>query len=312
MRRSRGEEPAGAVAETVLRLAVLLQAGASPASAWRHLGESGDAAAERIVARAADGMPLVEAIEAQAEAVERRRDPAATRLAAAWRDVAAAWDVSISVGAPLAESLRAMAAALRDAEESGDDVRVALAEPAGTARLMAWLPVFGLLIGGALGFDTLAVLVGDAAGLAFLGAGVVLLFLARIWTRRLVRAAQPPAGTPGMTAELMAIGLAGGVSIERAARLIDEAPGGPRDVDGIGPVLALSRSAGVPAVELLRAAAAHERHDARTQGRMRAARLGSRLLLPLGVCTLPAFLCLGVAPMMLSVIRATPLPALGG
>ncbi|GLJ62199.1 hypothetical protein GCM10017576_23290 [Microbacterium barkeri] len=312
LRRRRRDEPTGPVAETVLRLAVLLQAGASPTTAWRHLSESGDAAAERIVARSAAGMPLVEAIEAEAAAVERPRDPAAIRLAAAWRDVAAAWHVSIAVGAPLAESLRAMAAALRDAQESGDDVRVALAEPAGTARLMAWLPLFGLLIGGALGFDTLSVLVGDAIGLVCLGSGLALLLLARIWTGRLVRAAQPPAGTPGMTAELMAIGLAGGVSIDRATRLVDEAAGGPRAVDRIEPVLALSRSAGVPAVELLRAAAAHDRHDARTQGRMRAARLGSRLLLPLGVCTLPAFLCLGVAPMMLSVIRATPLPALGG
>ena len=32
------------------------------------------------------------------------------------------------------------------------------------------------------------------------------------------------------------------------------------------------------------------------------ARLSSRLLLPLGVCTLPAFLLLGVAPMLLSVM----------
>ncbi|GAA4198130.1 hypothetical protein GCM10022219_27130 [Microbacterium oryzae] len=309
MALKRGEDRTAAVAETVLRLAVLLQAGAAPASAWRHLGEAGDRDAEAIVARAASGVPLVEAIEAQAT---EGRSPAQTRLATAWRDVAAAWEVSIAVGAPLAESLRAMAGALRDAQESGDDVRVALAEPAGTARLMGWLPLFGLLIGGALGFDTLGVLFGDPIGLVCLGAGASLLILARVWTARLVRAAQPPPGTPGMTAELVAIGLAGGVSVERARRLVDEAPGGPRGDDGTAPVLALSRSAGVPAVELLRASAAHDRHDARVRGRMRAARLGSRLLLPLGVCTLPAFLCLGVAPMMLSVLRSTPLPVLGG
>jgi tight adherence protein B len=129
-----------------------------------------------------------------------------------------------------------------------------------------------------------------------------------MWTARLVRGAQPPPGTPGMTAELTAIALSGGVSSDRAAALLDEAPGGPREAEEIAPVLALSRAAGVPAVELLRATAAHARHDARTSGRMRAARLGSRLLLPLGVCTLPAFLCLGVAPMMLGVIAQTPLP----
>jgi tight adherence protein B len=44
------------------------------------------------------------------------------------------------------------------------------------------------------------------------------------------------------------------------------------------------------------------------QGRLRAAQLSSRLLLPLGACTLPAFLLLGVAPLMLSVLTSTPLP----
>jgi len=40
---------------------------------------------------------------------------------------------------------------------------------------------------------------------------------------------------------------------------------------------------------------------------VRAAALGSRLLLPLGVCVLPAFLALGVAPMLLSVLGSTEL-----
>ena len=62
------------------------------------------------------------------------------------------------------------------------------------------------------------------------------------------------------------------------------------------------RRAPASAVELLRASAAHARHRARIDGRLRVARLSSRLLLPLGVCTLPAFLLLGVAPMMLSVM----------
>ncbi|MCK8468355.1 hypothetical protein M0722_14245 [Microbacterium sp. KSW4-16] len=73
-------------------------------------------------------------------------------------------------------------------------------------------------------------------------------------------------------------------------------------------MLDLSRAAGVPAVELLRASAAQDRHAARVGGRLRAAKLSTRLLIPLGVCTLPAFLLLGVAPMLLSVLSSTPLP----
>lgn len=294
-------DAADAAGATVLRLAVLLQAGATPEAAWRHLGEA-DAAAGRIAQRAAAGTPLAEAIEAEAG-----------RGAEVWRDVAAAWEIASTVGAPLADCLRSMAVALRDAREAQDDIRIALAEPAGTARLMTWLPLAGLVIGAALGFDVLGVLFTHPVGIACLVAGVGLLLLARAWTRRLVRSAQPPPGTPGMHAELTAIALSGGVSIERAERLVAEAPGGARPgAEETAAVLALSRDAGIPGVELLRATAAHERQAARTEGRMRAARLGARLLLPLGVCTLPAFLCLGVAPMLLGVLSATPLPALAG
>lgn len=73
-------------------------------------------------------------------------------------------------------------------------------------------------------------------------------------------------------------------------------------------ILRLSAAAGVPAVELLRAEADRARREARTAGRTGAARLSSRLLLPLGICTLPAFLLLGVAPLILSVLSTTPLP----
>jgi tight adherence protein B len=38
---------------------------------------------------------------------------------------------------------------------------------------------------------------------------------------------------------------------------------------------------------------------------MRIAVLGTRLLLPLGLCVLPAFVALGVAPLLLAMIGST-------
>jgi tight adherence protein B len=171
---------------------------------------------------------------------------------------------------------------------------------------MLWLPPVGAVLGIALGFDTISVLFGSPVGVACLVGGAVLLLGARRWTAALVRRAQPPSGIPGLHAELTAIALAGGVSIDRARRLVANA--GIASAPSTDSVLELSRSAGVPAVELLRASAAHERQSARTGNRLRAAALGSRLLLPLGVCTLPAFLLLGVAPMLLSVLSTTAPP----
>lgn len=294
-----------AVAETVLRLAVLLQAGLSPARAWEHLADAGDPAAARVARGCEKRMPLADAI---ARAAPPRPLPKVRRHEPAhdpWPDVAAAWRVATTVGAPLAESLRGLATALRDAQEAADDVRVALAEPAGTARLMGWLPLVAVALGAALGFDTLGTLIGRPMGVACLLGGGVLIVAAHRWSAHLVRRARAGTGTPGLDAELFAIALSGGVSIERATAIVADAGGRGADASTAA-ALALSRSAGVPAVELLRSTAALARHRSRIDGRLRAAQLSSRLLLPLGVCTLPAFLLLGVAPMLLSVMSSMP------
>lgn len=293
-RRDRVSEPSGADAATsVQTLAVLLQAGAMPLVAWRHLADTGDPHAAAVVDRVDQGAPLLPAIEAEG---------------GAWVDLAAAWEIATTVGAPLAEVLRMIAETLRDAASAADDVRIALAEPAGTARLLLWMPFAGLLLGFALGFDTLAVVARNPLGAMCVVAGLLLVLAARLWTRRLLRRARPAPGTPGMRAELVAVALAGGASIDRALQLVAESSASGGDDERVRAVLDLSRAAGVPAAELLRASSAQDRHAARVQGRLRAAKLSTQLLIPLGVCTLPAFLLLGVAPLLLSVLASTPLP----
>lgn len=292
-RRTRGDDGAAAAA-SVQTLAVLLQAGATPVAAWRHLAETGDPHAASVIGRVDGGWGLAAAIHDEG---------------GAWCDLAAAWEVATTVGAPLAEVLRVIAETLRDASAAADDVRVALAEPAGTARLLLWMPFAGLLLGFALGFDTVGVIVSNPIAAMCVIAGLLLVVAARAWTSALLRRAQPAPGTPGMRAELVAVALSGGVSIQRALTLVFEASASRVGDDArIDAVLALSRDAGVPAGELLRASAAQERHMSRVQGRMCAAALSTKLLIPLGVCTLPAFLLMGVAPLLLSVLTSTTLP----
>ncbi|TQJ31379.1 pilus assembly protein TadB [Microbacterium sp. SLBN-146] len=316
-RRVKGQD-AATVAVTVQTLAVLLQAGVVPVRAWEHLAASGDPAAQRVSTAVGEGVPIAEAIatrapdpvEPRARGIRRRGRQTPRRTvtpadAPTWIAVSAAWGVATSVGAPLSECLRGLAIALRDAHETADEVRIALAEPAGTARLMNGLPLVGVVLGFALGFDVLGVLFRNPLGLASLTAGLALVVAARHWTNRLVTSATTAEQAPGLDAELVAIALSGGVSIERAHLLVLQHTGAS-PAAATEEVLALSRSAGVPAVELLRAASTLARHRARVEGRLRAARLSTRLLLPLGVCTLPAFLLLGVVPMLLSVLSVVP------
>ena len=310
------------VAETVLRIAVLLEAGVTPARAWDHLARQGDEQASRVVHATAGGTRLDSAIASLAvdPAPERRRRLRRTRADAVgesvqarerrmWREVAAAWSIATTVGAPLAPALRSFADVLRDAAESADEIRGALAEPTSTARLLGWLPAGGIGLAFALGFDPLGTLLREPAGWACAAVGIGLLIAGRRWTSRLALAAHRDAAMPGMDADLTAIALSGGVSVSRARTLVDAARGEDADDSvAVRDTLLLSEAAGVPAVELLRSAAALDRHRARVDGRLRAARLSTKLLLPLGVCTLPAFLCLGVAPMFLSILPSVSLP----
>ncbi|MGR6742321.1 MULTISPECIES: type II secretion system F family protein [Microbacterium] len=278
------------VAPALHRLAVLLEAGIAPDRAWEHLAASGDSAPRRVDERRRAGEPLTGAIAAEP---------------GAWREVATAWHVATTVGAPLARTLRGMAEALRDAEQARDDIRVALAEPTATARLVGWLPLVAVGLALLLGFDVVAT-VRHPVGATCLVVGALLMATAHLWTRRLVARARPVGGVPGMSAELLAIALSSGVSTRRAEEVLAsvDVALAPADRE----VLGLSTAAGVPAVDLLRATADLERHRARIEGRMRAAQLTSRLLLPLGVCTLPAFLLIGVAPMLLSAMSSTSVP----
>ena len=134
--------------------------------------------------------------------------------------------------------------------------------------------------------------------------------LASWWNRRLLARAQPRGEAPGLTLDLMAIAVSGGASMNRAASMLSEAQrqcGMVRDSsDGVlDEVLALSLRAGVPAAALLRSEAAEARRIAKSEGEQRAATLSITLMLPLGICILPAFMLLGVAPLLISVITST-------
>jgi len=280
------------VATVAQRLAVLLAAGVSPASAWAHVAASTNSLVAR---RVAAGVALD---EAAADTTGLQPE--------AWRGLAAAWSVATESGSPLAPALRDYALSLRELGEAQRDARVALAGPVATARMVMALPAVGVLFGIALGFDTLATLFGTPVGWTCLAVGCGLLLLAARWNARLVRSARPASATPGLACELMAIAMAGGTSLDRARAIVGRAlvrfDVAAEEVES---VLELSRRAGVPAAELLRSEARERRAAARSAAHERAAALSVWLMLPLGLCVLPAFLVLGVVPLLVTVITST-------
>lgn len=283
-------------AASVLRLAVLLEAGLPPLAAWTHLGSTDPVAARVAESARADRLP--EAILEQTRGIEAARD---------WACVAAAWRVAAEAGAPLAATLGRLGEVLLAADDARRDVAVALAGPLATSRVVLALPALGLAGGLLLGVDTLGVLATTPAGWFCVVAGGTLLLVARSWMRRLVARARQTDPTPGLGCELVAVAVSGGapatLALARVAAALDEA-GLPGD-DGAATAIGFAQRAGVPVAALLRAEAREARRDAQAAVRLRIAALGTRLLLPLGLCVLPAFVALGVAPLLLAMIGST-------
>ncbi|WP_344256294.1 type II secretion system F family protein [Agromyces humatus] len=332
-----------AIASITERVAVLLAAGVPASNVWRHLQPAGEPGSEDILAlggqpdpRASSDSPEVRRTRVGAHTGQTAASADAAVLAAAaqaaaigepvgavivatsrgqadassaWPVLAAAWTVAAESGAPLAVSLRSLATVLRDEAQLRREVGAALAGPAASARLVMALPAIAVLFGAALGFDTVGVLFGNPLGLACLAVGALFLWGGQRWNRRLARTASQSRADAGLELELLAIAMSSGTSIERARdlarRVMREYLPHVGDGGQVEAVIELSARAGAPVAELLKAEAFRVRRAARADGAARAAALGVRLMLPLGVCVLPAFVLLGVAPLMISVISGT-------
>lgn len=273
---------AAAAARRLDRVATLVSAGVPPPRAWELVG----------------GLP--------------------TDDAPAWLDVEAVLRVATRTGAPSAGALRALARALRRSAASDRAVRVALAGPRTSARTVLALPVLGLVLASTWGAGAVEVLLTTAAGWTCVALAGLLVAVGRSWTARLVRRATPDGRVPGVLLDAWAVAVSGGGPWSGAGEAVDEAfarvaveePPGRHAEERrrVAETLALAGRAGVPAAELLRAAAEDVRDDAAAAGLATAEGLAVRLVLPLGVCVLPAFVLVGVVPVVIGVLSSTAVP----
>lgn len=305
------EERLAFVASTAQRLAVLLRAGVPAHSAWSYLdGEAGP-----IVTAVASGIVAGEAIPTmivdQLGTIQTAPNQIAEPEADAWRSLAAAWQVASTSGTPLAPALQAIAQSIRAVSAARSELQVSLTGSVATAKIVMVLPGVAVMFGVLLGFDPIRTLVSTPLGLACLVAGLLLILVAVRWNRRLIVRAERHEKNPGLLAELTAIAVSGGSSVTGARASVDVAlrdcliSVAPLDKAAVDRTIELSLRAGVPASELLRAEAEESRRIARTRATGQATVLSVQVMMPLGLCILPAFMLLGVAPLMLSLMSST-------
>ncbi|GFZ86141.1 type II secretion system F family protein [Nesterenkonia alkaliphila] len=92
--------------------------------------------------------------------------------------------------------------------------------------------------------------------------------------------------------------LAAGASWEQAVDAVAEDP----ELRSFCDHLSFAYATGAPSARMLQAAAARARAERRHEAEAAAERLGVKMMLPLGACFLPAFILLGVVPVVVSML----------
>lgn len=181
---------------------------------WRrwHPGDIHAAVAELLVALSAElsaGQPLNSALAAASAglspppcpkavwAAEMGGDvPAALRADAdvagsrTLRGLAACWEVAAGSGVGMSLAVRRLAQTDRETQVSQGQLRAELAATVTSGRLLALLPMVGLLLGHSLGADPLGWLLGGWIGRCVLLGGVAFEVAGVLWVRAIVRSVQ--------------------------------------------------------------------------------------------------------------------------
>jgi tight adherence protein B len=150
--------------------------------------EAGELPAHALRSAAADYplfAPAVAAIDIGADVPQRLRGIAAQPGCTALDYLADGWQLCDRAGMPLAEMVRRISDAITEEADQAATRETELSSARSTSRMMAGLPVVGLLMGFAVGADPLGFLTGSLIGqLCVLGA-CVLACAGLIWTEKL-------------------------------------------------------------------------------------------------------------------------------
>lgn len=250
--------------------------------------------------------------------------------------------MSESAGAPLATSLERAAEHAEERIDALLGRQSALAAPRATGRILSWLPLLGLGLGVLMGSDPVGVLTGSILGALTGLFGLGLAFAGRRWTAALVHRAEVESTRAGHTGgeqalnaptvdtalvlELLAAQLRAGLAPLAALGTLAEAlnsrplhtvcqrlqmgsgwgsawSGSAAGTFGeLRDALAPAYTGGAPSTALLLSLADAHRLNERRAAERAAGKLSVALVVPLGLCSLPAFICLGIMPILISLL----------
>lgn len=264
-------------------LAALLSAGLTPAQALQHAGLSTTELSQSV-------------------------KPSALSY------LAEVWSYGLTTGASLSHLLTSTSEAMDEAAENARQAQLQLAGPQAATKLVMVLPVLALAGGMAAGYNPIPFLLFQPVGWMLVVAAGGLLWFAHRWSGRMVASSQRVQWASGMPAEALAMALRSGRSLPQAqawaTRIAQDYLSSEQRVIELKQCeeyVRLGTDTGVALAELLRVNAQMLRAQARADARIAVEKLSVKLMVPLGVCVLPAFIAVGVLPLVASIISSTRL-----
>jgi tight adherence protein B len=206
-------------------------------------------------------------------------------------------------GGPVAMTLRRQAEVVAQVAAANRSLEVAFATPKATARLMLWLPPGGFLFSQLIGLNPIPTIMHNLIAQISLIVGLALQFIGVYWSRRILKNGRPQIVDTGLVFDLMAIGLRAGLSPLIVRRQLGSLVAiSEMDAVNLDRLESLSRRTGAPLEDLLKAQAETARLDAAAAAEAKVAALAIRLMIPLGVVILPAFVLMSVVPVFIAIL----------
>jgi len=222
------------------------------------------------------------------------------------------WEMAIDSGGHLALALDRLAEVFKYQHRQFSELAIAFASPKATANLVLLLPIAAVLFSELLGLSALGASFGTSLGAVSVGAGLLLLIVARISSLKMLEKAKPREADPGAFLDAVAIGLSAGLSPKASAAMArnkarvqfgDEVSADQMSI--FWEAVKVSEQSGIALNGLLLARADSLRHRLWSNHRAQLARLSISLVIPLGLAALPAFVFLAVVPVGIGLLSAT-------
>ena len=198
------------------------------------------------------------------------------------------WDLAIKAGSPISSALEMMQVSMEQRRKFLAELENLSSTPAATRQLLTWLPIIGLAVAQVIGLNPLSAL-GSTLGVLVFSFSIGLFVLGFVLSRRISNKLSASLPRTSLKPLKSAIKLQAGVPIGNI-KLNHE-------------VFKKALITGAPVAQILIQQYLHNQQLEFEKKRNLLARDSVKLLIPLGLTSLPAFVLITVFPLLISSFR---------